>query len=98
MAALTARGVARPSAHGQLTISSATACWIALAGSSRNQITTVASASASTMATNHPEIRSASNTTGARRCAPSSTSRIRRPDAGVFAGRPHLHQEAAPRD
>ena len=69
-------GVARPSAHGQAMISTATAAVKAAATPAPvpSQNASVAAASAITIGTNTPEIRSASRCTGALPLCASSTS------------------------
>ena len=86
MATLTASGVASASAHGQVTISSATAWSSARAGSTRAHSAKVIAASASTTATKRPAMRSASCTIGARRRACSLHQRHQPADPGLLAG------------
>ncbi len=77
---ITAVGVARPRAHGQAMIRTATVVPIArtsrsLSGPNVIQATNVASAARSTAGTNHAETRSASRCMGALEPCASSTSR-----------------------
>ena len=73
MAALTASGVARPRAQGQVTTKTAIAFWSARSGDTCHHRTAVSAARPSTARTNRPATRSASSAMGARRAAADST-------------------------